>query len=226
MQSRNAFTLVEMLAVIGIMLILMTVSFGMFRLFAERTGPEAGLARIQAVINGARAYAATSGRYTRVTFKFRGTGNKVMEGSTLTVEECYEVGNTWDWRAVPGSSPLAFHDRVYVCQGLPQGGAAAPGAVANRSNPNPSEIVRWREYEQAVLEDVEDHALSGDKLDTKHDGFCIEFCPAGFPPAKPRTTDMPVIDGGLTLVKVARGRVTTYAFYMINTNTGTRLIFE
>jgi len=229
MRSRNAFTLVEMLAVISIMLVLMTVTFGVFRTFAERTGPEAALARIQAVLNGARSYAATSGRDTRIMFRSRSRANpsEMLEGSTLTFQEyyCDEDGNA-GWRDVPGSRPVAFHDRVYVCNGLPNVGGMAPASVADKTNPTPQDIVRWRDYEQRVLGKVQQYAMSGEKLDTKHDEFCIEFCPAGFPPARPRTDDMPVVESGLTVVKVARKRVTAYAFYAINTNTGTRLIFE
>ena len=231
MRSRNAFTLVEMLAVISIMLVLMTVTFGVFRTFAEQTGPDAALARIQAVLNGARSYAATSGRDTRIMFKSRSKANpgEMLEGSTLTLQEYYyyEANNTWDWRGIPGSRPVAFHDRVYVCNGLPPDvGGMAPASVANRTNPTPQDIVRWRDYEQRVLGEVGKWAMSGDKLDTKHDEFYIEFCPAGFPPVRPRTDNMPVVENGLTIVKVARRRVTAYAFYAINTNTGTRLIFE
>ena len=231
MRSRNAFTLVEMLAVISIMLVLMTVTFGVFRTFAEQTGPDAALARIQAVLNGARSYAATSGRDTRIMFKSRSRANpsEMLEGSTLTLQEYYyyEANNTWDWRDVPGTRPVAFHDRVYVCNGLPDNLTKVGGkAPANRTNPTPEDIVWWRDYEQQVLKDVRDHAMSGEKLDTEHDEFYIEFCPAGFPPVRPRTDNMPVVENGLTIVKVARRRVTAYAFYAINTNTGTRLIFE
>jgi len=227
MRSRNAFTLVEMLAVISIMLVLMTVTFGVFRTFAERTGPDAALARIQAVLNGARSYAATSGRDTRIMFRCEDNGGEMLEGSTLTLQEyyCDEDGNA-GWRDVPGTRPVAFHDRVYVCNGLPNVSAVAPGAPADRTNPTPQDIVRWRDYEQQVLGKVQREFMSGDKLKPEHDEFCIEFCPAGFPPARFRTDDMPVVENGLTVVKVARGRVTAYAFYAINANTGTRLIFE
>ena len=221
--------MVEMLAVISIMLVLMTVTFGVFRTFAERAGPDAALARIQAVLNGARSYAATSGRDTRIVFRSRSRSradrSEMLEGSTLTFQEYYyyEDNNTWDWRDVPGSRPVAFHDRVYVCNGLPNN---LPNVPAHKTNPTPQDIVEWRDYEQRVLKDVRDHAMSDEKLKPEHDGFYIEFCPAGFPPARPKTEDMPVVENGLTVVKVARGRVTAYAFYAINTNTGTRLIFE
>ncbi len=230
MRSRNAFTLVEMLAVISIMLVLMTVTFGVFRTFAERTGPDAALSRIQAVLNGARSYAATSGRNTRIVFRSRSEANrdKMLEGSTLTLQEyyCDEDGNA-GWRDVPGSRPVAFHDRVYVCNGLPDNLPSVGGrAPADRTKPNPQDIVWWRDYEQRVLIKVGQWAMSGDELKPEHDEFCIEFCPAGFPPAKPRTDPKDIVQNGLTVVKVARGRVTAYAFYAINTNTGTRLIFE
>lgn len=233
MRSRNAFTLVEMLAVISIMLVLMTVTFGVFRTFAERTGPEAALARIQAVLNGARDYAATSGRNTRIKFRCEDDRSEMLEGSTLTLQEyyCDQDGNAWQWRDVPGTRPVAFHERVYVCNGLPDNLPNVGGkAPANRTNPTPQDIVWWRDYEQQVLGRVQQYAMSGEKLKPDHDEFCIEFCPAGFPPTRPRSLsppdDMPVVENGLTVVKVARGRVTAYAFYAINTNTGTRLIFE
>jgi len=221
--------LVEMLAVISIMLVLMTVTFGVFRTFAERTGPEAVLARIQAVLNGARDYAATSGRDTRIMFRCKDDRSEMLEGSTLTFQEyyCDQDGNAWQWRDVPGSRPVAFHDRVYVCNGLPENLPSVGGmAPADRTNPTQQDIVRWRDYEQQVLGKVQQYAMSGEKLKDEHDEFCIEFCPAGFPPARPRTDDMPVVENGLTVVKVTRRRVTAYAFYAINTNTGTRLIFE
>jgi len=230
MRSKNAFTLVEMLAVVGIMLVLMTVTFGIFNLFAERTGPDAAMARIQAFLNAARGHAAASGRDTRIQFKFKDAGGKMMDGSTLTLQEYYyNPGNsTWAWRDVPGTSSLAFRDHVYVCYGLPNVGGMAPSAPINPMKPSPSDVARWQRYEQDVLARVENYALSGAELKAQHDGFYIEFCPAGFPPARPRTTpaDGPIVQDGLTIVEVAGRRVTGHAFYALNTNTGTRLVFE
>jgi len=227
MRSRNAFTLVEMLAVIAIMLILMTVTFGVFSMFRERTGPDAAVARIQAYLNAARSHAAATGRDTRIEFKFRDRSNKMMAGSTLTLQEyyCDENGNA-DWRDVPGSRSLAFRDRVYVCRGLPDVGSMAPPSPVDPDNPRPGDVTRWRQYEQQVASKVESHALSGDALKTAHDEFYLEFCPAGFPPANPRTDETDVVRDGLTIVEVAGRRVTGYAFYALNTNTGTRLVFE
>jgi len=228
MRSRNAFTLVEMLAVIGIMLVLMTVTFGMFRLFAERTGPDAAMARIQAFLNGARSHAAATGRDTRVEFKSRDTRNDMMEGSTLTLQEYYynASSTTWDWRNVPGSRSLGFRDRTYVCRGLPNVGSVTPPAQVDPRDPRPEDVASWRQYEQQVLRKVESHVLSGNELKTEHDEFYIEFCPAGFPPARPRTRDADIVRDGLTIAQVAARRVTSHAFYALNINTGTRLVFE
>ncbi len=232
MRSKNGFTLVEMLAVVSIMLVLMTVTFGIFRLFAERTGPDSAVARIQAFINGARSHAAATGRDTRIKFRSRpeSGGSEMLEGSTLVLQEYYynTRDSQWDWRDVPGTLPHMLGTHVYVCKGLPDVGGIAPPAPADRLNPTINEITRWRQYEQEVLDKVADHAMSGTKLKPEHDMFFIEFCPAGFPPVRPRTTQAegPMVQGGLTIVQVAGRTVTGHAFYAINTNTGTRLIFE
>ncbi|HUU93632.1 MAG TPA: prepilin-type N-terminal cleavage/methylation domain-containing protein [Phycisphaerae bacterium] len=228
MRSRNAFTLVEMLAVVGIMLVLMTVTFGMFRLFAERTGPDAAMARIQAFLNGARSHAAATGRDARVEFKSRDTRNDMMQGSTLALQEYYynASNSRWEWRNVPGSQALAFRDGVYVCRGLPNVGSATPPPPVDPRNPRPDDVARWRQYEQQVFGKIETHALSGKELGAEHDGFYLEFCPAGFPPANPRTNDADIVQDGLTIIQLAGRRVTGHAFYALNTNTGTRLVFE
>lgn len=232
MRSRKAFTLIEMLAVISIMLILMTVTFGMFRLFAERTGPDAVMSQIQAIIHSARDYATSNGQVAGVFFyayepdvsnPFLAQAGRPLEGTLIRILR-------WENNAfveIPGYRPISLGNQTYVVREMPDVSSLMSGLpTLNRDNPDPSAAVQWRQYEQKVMEEVSRHVFSGGsstQLDTAV--FYIEFGPAGYPPGTPKQSAS-MVQNGMTIVKVAGRRVTAYGFYQLNTNTGTRMLFE
>ena len=238
MRSRKAFTLIEMLAVISIMLILMTVTFGMFRLFAERTGPDAVMSQIQAVIHSARDYAVSSGEVAGVFFysyepdtnnpfqTVQSTPRQPLEGTLIKILR-WNASPPGCFEEIPGYRPISLGNQTYVIREMPDVSNLMSGLQdLDRDNPNPADAVRWRQYEQKVMEEVSRHVFSGGAgtpLDTAV--FYIEFGPAGYPPGTPKRAAN-TVQNGMTIVKVAGRRVTAYGFYQLNTNTGTRIFFE
>ena len=119
MRTRKAFTLIEMLAVIGIMLVLMVATFGAFSLFAERMGPGEAQATLQGYLNGARAYAAANGVKTRVEFSVNivrnatgVSGPSMQDGTVVTIEEegLYKELPVWN---LPGRIIVPSLGRAY-----------------------------------------------------------------------------------------------------------------
>lgn len=230
MRSKNAFTLVEMLAVVGIMLVLMSVAFGVFSLFAERSSPEAAAAIIQAVLNNARDYAASNGVRTGIFFyAYEPDRANPFQAQSTQLESTIIRMMRWPadrdgFEDIPGRIPVRLPERVYILKNLPTRGPGAAPPVKDPKSMTPEDMVKWRQYEQDILAAIQQHeALSGGDVDSEV--FYLEFGPAGYPPATPRNPRK-VIQNGLTIVKLAGPRVTAYAFYPLNTNTGTRLIFE
>jgi len=237
MRRKAAFTLVEMLAVVAIMLVLMTATFGMFGMFAEQTGPESVLSIVQAVLNGARDYAASNGVSVRVLFETTDEGNTLLDGTRMIVQRWSSADDRWE--ILPGRRPVELHGSMYVLNEIPGISNLAGGLpTTTRTNPKPEDIESWKKYERDVRDKVQAHAFSGSALTSrsKHNGFCIEFGPAGYPPVPghEHTTQEPIVQEGLTVIRAVVGeaatnadsRVVSYAFYPINTNTGTRHVFE
>jgi len=229
MRRRRAFTLVEMLAVVTIMLILLGVAYGVFTGLAQQTGPEAALITIQAAVNNARDYAASHGVYTRIVFRGKQprTGEP-LESSTMTLQylppgESRREDNFVD---IPGRQTVRLPRGIFVCLGFPTS-LTMPPTVADPTQITQEQIKAWEKYEADLLEDVGRFALSGGKLKSEHEEFYIEFGPAGYPPAHPITkSHLATEEGGVTVVRISANRVVGYAFYPLNTNAGTRLIFE
>lgn len=231
MRRQAAFTLVEMLAVIAIMLILMTAAFGMFSMFSEQIGPESVLATIQAVINGARDYAATNGVSTRLLFETTDENNaqELLDGTRITMQRWSTTDNVWE--GIPGRRSVDLHGGMYVLREIPTiSGVAGNMPLSSRTAPTADDIKKWQDFERAVRDKVKAHGLDGGKLKSRseHNGFVIEFSPAGYPPAPGRehTTREPIVEDGLTIIRSIGEDVKGYAFYPINTNTGARHVFE
>ncbi|MFO8013656.1 MAG: prepilin-type N-terminal cleavage/methylation domain-containing protein [Phycisphaerae bacterium] len=243
MRSTRAFTLVEMLAVVSIMLILLGVSYGILNSLAQQAGPEAVLVTVQAMVHNARDYAAGRGVHARVEFRFTEPGtNDQMPSSTMRLQYWTEEFGTGEWVDVPGRDPVALPQGLYVCKGfpsaLPQLSLSVPDDAADVTD---QQVQAWQSYEQDVLDAVKSHALgSGTSAELKddHDEFYIVYGPEGYPVDTSRLTTMEmqtneVVGGsgtggapGLTLVRLSGTQVSAYTFYLWNQNTGTRLIFQ
>jgi prepilin-type N-terminal cleavage/methylation domain-containing protein len=224
MRSLKAFTLIEMLAVIGIMLVLMVAAFGTFSLFSERIGPESAMATLQGILNGARSYAAANGVYARVEFSINQAasgGSLVRDGTLVTV--MYRNAGDANAKAIRGAVPVTLGNQIYVVKGIPtlsgQTKAAAPLSTG------PTFVDAWRNYQNLVLKDVNAYAIPFLQK-TAPPWPYIEFDPTGYLVDDDPSTAMK----GLTIVQRAgaqgTNQVTQYLFYPMNVFTGTRLVFE
>ena len=224
MKSRKAFTLAEMLAVIGIMLVLMVATFGVFGLFAQRMGPDSALATIQAMLNGARDYAATNGVLTRVWFS--ADALKPEDGTTMTLQ--YKAPGGTGWMAVRGRAPVSLKDRMFVCRDMPTSLPPPPTVASDARVVSEADVNAWKGHEKKMLDALTTFALLSDgKLAPTHEKFYAIFDPAGYlriPDSDPPAAECVLY--GLTVVQVGGTRVVAYAFYPINSNTGTRVVFD
>jgi len=244
MQRCRAFTLVEMLAVVSIMLILLGVSYAVLSSLAQQSGPEAVLATIQAAIHNARDYAASAGTPARIEFRFTDPTatnpgpDDQMPSSTVRLQ--YWSDEFDEWVNVPGRGAVALPQGIYVCKGIPSVSQLPPSMPNDPADVTDQQVEQWQAYEQEVLDDIGEHAFqggSGPGLKNEHDKFYIIYGPQGYPISSNRLSALDpdidpskVLDGsgsnGLTIVHVGGTRVTAYAFYLWNQNTGTRLVFE
>jgi len=220
-KSSKGFTLAEMLAVIGIMLVLMVATFGVFGLFAQRMGPDSALATIQAMLNSARDYAATNGVLTRISF----TANalKPEDGTTMTLQ--YKNPGGAGWMAVRGRTPVSLKDRMFVCRDMPTSLPTPPAAASDPRQVQETDVNAWKNYEGRVLDALTTFAYPGGQLGTNHTQFYAIFDPAGYLRITQEEASQCVLYG-LTVVQVGGTRVVAYAFYPINSNTGTRVVFD
>jgi len=224
-RARTGFTLAEMLAVIGIMLVLMVAAFGLFGMFAEQVGPDAAISTIQAMLNNARDYAATYGVVTQVAFTV--DVQKPLDGTTMTLQY-YAPGSTNTPTDVPGRQPFLLRNQTYVCRDMPATLPAAPGSgVVDARDLSESQLADWARYRQQLLDAVGSFAASSGKIDATRATFFIVFDPAGYvsqdPPAAVAAR---VPEYGMTIVQLGGNKVIGYAFYPMNMNAGTRLVFQ
>jgi prepilin-type N-terminal cleavage/methylation domain-containing protein len=232
MSIKRGFTLTEMLAVIGIMLVLMVTTFGVFTTFAQRAGPDTAVSTVQAMLNGARDYAAANGVVTAVYFSVELARPEM--GSTMKL--CYKpVGSTSAvWTDVRGRSVITLGENMYACRDLPSKITAPLAAGDARSE---SDVKNWKQqYEDNLIGpngDITKHVTGGaNQVDAVNRGnFYVVFDPAGYLSLGDSGTDKYARDG-LTIVQlfqVTTGegtRVVAFALYPFNALSGTRLIFD
>jgi len=232
MSTRRGFTLAEMLAVVGIMLVLMVTAFGVFTSFAQRTGPDTAVSTVQAMLNGARDYAASNGVLTAVRFNVDAT--KPEMGTMMQL--CYQTVGTTGWSPVRGRNPVSLGENMYVCRDLPPA-IAAPLTVGNARSE--SDIANWKTQYEARLTgpggQITNHVTGGaNQVDAANKAnFLVAFDPAGYLKNLPDSGSDKYATSGLTVVQLfqvtAGGggtRVVAYALYPFNSMSGTRLIFD
>ena len=225
-RSSKGFTLAEMLAVIGIMLVLMVATFGVFGLFAQRLGPDSALATLQAMLNGARDYAATNGVLSRVSFT--ASADKPEDGTTMTLQ--YKAPADTEWKAVRGRTPVSLKDRMFVCRDMPSNlPTNVPPVASDARVVSEADVNAWKDHEGKMLDALTNFACPGGQLGTTHTEFYAIFDPAGYLRITQDEASKCILYG-LTVVQVVgyqpTARVVTYAFYPINSNTGTRVVFD
>jgi prepilin-type N-terminal cleavage/methylation domain-containing protein len=223
----KAFTLIEMLAVIGIMLVLMVVAFGALSLFSSRLGPDEAVASIQGILNGARSYGAANVVSTRVEFSLNIDPSEMkpimQDGTVVTIKYLPPGSNSQspgDWREIPGMSRFTMGNGIFVIKGIPvTTGVVVPNSVGSDKS------VQWRDYEKQLLKKVNDTVLP---LRINSPWPYIEFDPIGYLVENiPSSTQNGMADvQGLTVVQVVGTQVTQYKFFLLNSYSGTRIVFD
>jgi prepilin-type N-terminal cleavage/methylation domain-containing protein len=236
MRTRKAFTLIEMLAVIGIMLVLMVATFGAFTLFAERMGPGEAQATLQGYLNGARAYAAANGVQTRVEFSVsivkddKGTtGPSMQDGTVLTIKYLppeITSDTPSDWKEIPGTNRVTMGNGIFVIKGIP----LTPQSSAFKKTLTEGNIQGWRSYEDMARKEV-NTAVSQAMGGTSPPPTYIQFDPAGYLVESSTVPQGMAPVPGLTIVKLVGGdwshaKISQYRFFLLNAFSGTRLVFD
>lgn len=242
MRPARAFTLIEMLAVVSIMLILLGVSYAVLSMLAQQKGPEAVVVMIQAMIHNVRDYAAGNGVPARVEFRCTDPGsNEQAPRSTMRLQYWSETFG--EWVDVPGREAVPLPQGLYVCKGVPP---IQSSTISSKPAEELTEqdIEDWqRTYQQNVLDEIDKYVFpggTGPELKNEHDTFYLVYGPQGYPITDSirlgnlgNMNSSEVVGGagasgapGLTLIRVSGIRVSSYAFYLLNPNTGTRLVFE
>ena len=241
MRHARGFTLAELMVVIGIMLILMVATFGVLGVLAEQAGPDSAVASIQAMLNGARDYAASNGVTTQVYFY--ADPNNLTDGATMTLQY---LAPGKIWADVPGRKPVPLHDWMAVCRKMPDTLPNAPTTtlddVRNGTTGQTTDQVvdLWKQYRVSLLAAVQGFAMDNGPppklkaLDSQNKGFTqfgVVFDPSGYlamhqnPAGLSNQADDPIY--ALTVVQVAGGmKVTNYAFFLMNATSGNRILFE
>jgi prepilin-type N-terminal cleavage/methylation domain-containing protein len=231
MSIRRGFTLTEMLAVIGIMLILMVTTFGVFTTFAQRAGPDTAVSTIQAMLNGARDYAAANGVVTAVYFSVDLARPEM--GSTMKL--CYKPVGSTTWTDVRGRSVITLGENMYACRDLPATLTVSSPSVGDARDE--AAVKSWKSQVEGAMigpgGDITKHVTGGgNQVDVVNRGnFYVIFDPAGYLSLGDSGTDKYASDG-LTIVQlfqVTTGegtRVVAFALYPFNALSGTRLIFD
>jgi prepilin-type N-terminal cleavage/methylation domain-containing protein len=230
MNAKRGFTLAEMLAVVGIMLVLMVAAFGVFSTFAQRAGPDNAVSTIQAMLNGARDYAAANGVWAAVTFN--ADRSKPEDGTTMRL--CYKAvdsGATGTWTEVRGRSAVTLGENMFACKDLPS--ITVPNITVADAR-NEAQVLVWKKQVEIAITGATG-TLTND-VKTKLDNYRIKPFYAVYDPSGCLTTtaggmaaNADYVTTGLTVVNLMPGdtpRVIAYSLYPLNSMSGTRLVFE
>ena len=227
-RSHKGFTLAEMLVVIGIMLVLMVSTFGIFTTMAQQAGPGAAAATVQAMLNGARDYAASNGVSARVHFTADPT--KPTDGTTMTLQYLDTDGTTW--LDVPARMPLTLHNQMFVCKGMPPASSLSGVTVPSSTQPGStgtseqwdSYTQDWKKYQAQMLVAVTGFAVSNGQIASVHQNFYVTVTPTGS-----MQTDIDITGSnadGFTIVQMGGPRVVAYEMFPLNSYAGTPILFQ
>jgi hypothetical protein len=114
---------------------------------------------------------------------------------------------------------------MFVCRDMPTMCPTPPSVSSDPRNIQPGDADAWKRYERDMLEALTQYAYSGGTLASVHTKFYAVFDPAGYMRISDTEPNLCVLYG-LTVVQVGGTRVVAYAFYPLNVNAGTRIVFE
>ena len=210
--SAPGFTLTEMLAVLAIMLVVLSVSFATLLVLAEQQGPESGSAVLQAAIVGARDRAVTG--LCKARLVIHSTWQQSGGSSTVEIQDFVQNPQTGkdEWKA--SSRPKT---------NLPEGIYAFNVTIPYLANTESAYLATCTALTEAVW-------VKGTGTTEPHFKDEVAECFIQFGPDGTVDQDSFVEPGAISLgpvlVRIAGDRVAAWSYYLINSNTGTRLVFE
>jgi hypothetical protein len=207
-----------MMAVVGIMLVLMVTAFGVFSTFAQRAGPDTAVSTVQAMLNGARDYAASNGVIAAIHFK--GDLTKPENGTAMTL--CYTADST-TWTDVRGRGVITLGPNMYACRDLPN--TLAAFSAGNKQTE--ADLATWKTQEEANL--LGPSGRITQQATAANLDFYVAFDPAGY--LRSATGSSLCATLGVTVVQLfqagsGRARTVAFALYPFNSMSGTRLVFD
>lgn len=226
MGANRGFTLAEMLAVVGIMLVLMVAAFGVFTTFAERAGPDTAVATLQAMLNGARDYAAANGVVAGVSFN-ADPGKKPQEGTLMRL--CYKAVGSSTWTDVRGRTAVSLGENLYACKDLPDSLPALP-TVGNAMDE--TQVANWKKNYENWTGPT---GVITQKAAAVSTIFYAVFDPSGGlqtqdPSDTSGNKQTDRVSNGLTIVQMIQTTTVTkvfgFALYPLNSMSGARLVFD
>ena len=223
MRTRAAFTLTELLAVLGIVLIIVVGSLSVWLSLAGSAGPSRAAPVVQAMLNGARDYAVSNGKFARVVF--RNDLTEADSGTQMFFQYYKDAGAPTDsskWVDVPGRGGEPAGRNVFVLRDIPS--FTWPSATGD--------VALWEQKRAEFCIKLTQQAFGGeyveanDTFQSGQDEFYVTFSPTGVLALDSQLSSGDSNPLVLVVIQLAGQRVGEYEFYVLNANTGTRLVFD
>jgi prepilin-type N-terminal cleavage/methylation domain-containing protein len=233
MRHVRGFTLAELMVVIGIMLVLMVATFGVLAIIADQSVTDKAASSVQAMLTGARDYAASNGVNAQVNFS--ADPNDLSGGTVMKLQYLTDSGL---WVNVPGRE-VKLELSTIVCRKMPN--------TSDVTAPTNADVQAWKTYRANLLVKLTNFALTSERppkfwstedIDQNHGltNFNVVFDASGYlatdqnPGGLPKITSDPNQPSdapyALTIIQIGGTRVVSYDFFYLNTATGTRLLFD
>jgi len=220
MKAKTGFTLTELLAVIGIGLILVAGSVSVLVALSGRIGPRQAVGTVQSMLNGARFHAVSDQvKAAAVVFESEDAGGE--HGAKLSI---WVARQTSGWEPVPGAEET-LPAGIFVIN--------MSSSLASGTPPSGGNADAWQKHRQDIAEKI-----NTERKKNAQKTFCALFGPTGVmlkDDAGLSSSGLPsgslsqVVTLGLAIFRVTgedQDQVGEFVFYPLNVNTGTRLVFE